>query len=418
VSRRKRWIIGILVVLLLLAAGVAAAGYMVWKQRHPGTIRGSGSTEFVTTDEPGATTRPEEEVRKVPWPTYGYDEQRSRVAPPAFQLRPPFKTIWKVNAKSLLEFPPVIAYGNLYVGTNDGHVLAVDSETGKVVWNKGFGICTAASPAVGRGVVYQPFMDPSPCPQHDQSAPGYMIALDAQTGAELWRFKAGVIETSPLLIDGILYFGSWDKKMYALDVKTRKVVWSFATGGQVKGGPAYSNGLLYFASYDRKVYCVDARTGRLKWSSSGNANFYATPTVAYGRVYVGNTDGRVYAFGAQTGHLLWAKATGGFVYSSAGVYRKTVYVGSYSHRFLALDAGSGDVRWAFPTDGAISGAPTILDGIVYFSTLHGKTFGLDVQTGKKIWEFDDGKYSPVVADEQHVYLVGYKKLYGLLPENG
>ena len=417
-SRRKRWIIGILAVLVLAAAGVAAAGYVVWKQRHPGTIHGSGSTEFVTTEEPGATTRPEQELRKVPWPTYGYDDQRSRVAPPAFQERPPFKTIWKVNAKSLLEFPPVIAYGNLYVGTNDGHVLAVDSETGKVVWNKGFGICTAASPAVGRGVVYQPFMDPSPCRQHDESAPGYMIALDAQTGDELWRFKAGVIETSPLLIDGILYFGSWDKKMYAVDVDTHKVVWSFQTGGQVKGGPAYSNGLLYFASYDRKVYCVDARTGKLKWSGSGNANFYATPTVAYGRVYVGNTDGRVYAFGAQTGHLLWAKATGGFVYSSAGLYRKTVYVGSYSHRFLALDAGSGDIRWSFPTDGAISGAPTILDGIVYFSTLHGKTFGLDAQSGKKIWEFDDGKYSPIVADEQRVYLVGYKKLYGLVPENG
>jgi len=417
VSRRKRWIIAILAALLLLAAGVSAAAYMVWQQRHPGTIHGSGSTEFATTEEPGATPRPEQAVRKVPWPTYGYDEQRSRYAPP-FQLRPPFKTIWKVNAKSLLEFPPVIAYGNLYVGTNDGHVLAVDSETGKVVWNKSFGSCTAASPTVGRGVVYQPFMDPSPCPQHDQSAPGYMAAVDAQTGDELWRFKAGVIETSPLLIDGILYFGSWDKKMYALDVKTQKVVWSFATGGQVKGGPAYSNGRLYFASYDHKVYCVDAHTGKLKWSSSGNANFYATPTVAYGRVYIGNTDGRVYAFGAQTGHLLWAKATGGFVYSSAGVWQKTVYVGSYSHRFLALDAGSGDVRWSFPTDGAISGAPTILDGIVYFATLHGKTFGLDGRTGKKIWEFDDGKYSPVIADEQHVYLVGYKKLYGLLPENG
>ena len=65
-----------------------------------------------------------------------------------------------------------------------------------------------------------------------------------------------------------------------------------------------------------------------------------------------------------------------------------------------------------------SGAPTILDGIVYFSTLHGKTFGLDVQTGKKIWEFDDGKYSPVVADKVRVYLAGYKRLYGLLPDGG
>jgi outer membrane protein assembly factor BamB len=414
---RRRWIIVLVALLLLLIAGVGAAAFVVWQHRHPGTIRGSGSTEFETTEAPGATTRPEAVVREVPWPTYGYDEQRSRYAP-GFHLRPPFRTLWRVAAGSLLEFPPVVAYGRLYVGTNNGRFLAVEADTGHVAWRKDFGRCIAASPTIGDRVVYQPLMDPSPCREHKQDAPGFVVALDADTGEELWRFRAGVVETSPLVVGNLLYFGSWDKKMYAVDVNTHKAVWIFTTGDQVKGGPAYANGTLYFASYDNKVYAVDARTGKLRWSASGTANFYATPTLAYGRVFIGNTDGRVYAFGAQTGHLLWAKATGGFVYSSAGVYRKTVYVGSYSHRFLALDAGSGDVRWSFATEGAISGAPTILDGIVYFSTLHGKTFGLDAQTGKKLWEFADGKYSPVVADEEHVYLAGYKKLYGLAPKTG
>jgi len=76
------------------------------------------------------------------------------------------------------------------------------------------------------------------------------------------------------------------------------------------------------------------------------------------------------------------------------------------------------VRWSFDAGAPISGAPTVLDGIVYFSTLGEKTFGLDARNGKKLWEFGDGKYSPVVADEQHVYLAGYKKLYGLLPRGG
>src|SRR6188472_1722172 len=101
---RRRWILALVALVLVLGAGVAAAGYVVWQNRHPGTIRGSSTVEFETTEEPGATTRPDEVVRKVPWPTYGYDEQRTRYAPP-FQLRPPFQTVWKVNAKSLLEFP-------------------------------------------------------------------------------------------------------------------------------------------------------------------------------------------------------------------------------------------------------------------------------------------------------------------------
>src|SRR6187551_2855432 len=83
---RRRWIVAIAALVLLLAAGAAAAAYVLWQQRHPGTIRGSSTVEFETTEEPGATTRPEEVVRKVPWPTYGYDEQRSRYAP-GFDVR-------------------------------------------------------------------------------------------------------------------------------------------------------------------------------------------------------------------------------------------------------------------------------------------------------------------------------------------
>jgi outer membrane protein assembly factor BamB len=319
---------------------------------------------------------------------------------------------------SLLEFPPVVAYGRVYVGANNGRFLAVDAATGKTDWQKRFDRCIASSPTMGDEVVYQPLMDPFPCREHKQDAAGYVVALDADTGRELWRFEAGVVETSPLVVGDLLYFGSWDKKMYAVDVNTHKAVWTFPTGDQVKAGPAYARGTLFFASYDNKVYAVDARTGKLRWSASGTANFYATPTIAYGRVFIGNTDGRVYAFGQDSGHLLWAKATGGYVYSSAAVWQKTVYVGSYSKRFYALDAGSGDVRWSFDAGGEISGAPTVLDGVVYFSTLERKSFGLDARTGKKLWEFHDGKYSPVVADKEHVYLAGYKRLYGLAPEGG
>src|SRR3954452_2908151 len=386
---RRRWLFIGLAVLLLAAGVVAAAGYVVWKHRHPGTIRGSASTEFETAAEPGATTRPETAVREVPWPTYGYDEQRTRYAPP-FHLRPPFTTVWTRKLHHLIEFPPVLASRNAYVGVSNGTFAAVDTQTGKVAWRTDLERCIAASPTLGSRVVYVPLMDPFPCPpSHRSEAPGFVVALDADTGRELWRFQAGIVESSPLVVDGLLYVGSWDKKMYAVDVDTHKVVWSVSTGDAVKGGAAYLGGTIYFASYDNKVYAVDARTGKLRWAASGTANFYATPTIAYGRVFVGNTDGRVYAFGAQSGHLLWAKATGGFVYSSAAVWHRRVYVGSYSKRFYALDAGSGDVVWSFPTSHAVSGAPTVLEGVVYFSTLGGKTYGLDADTGKKLFEFGD-----------------------------
>jgi outer membrane protein assembly factor BamB len=411
---RRRWLIVVGLAVLLVVGAAAAAAVVVWKHRHPGSIRGSASTEFETTEAPGATTRPEEEVRTIPWPTYGYDNARTRFAP-NFDLRPPYRVLWRVKGRSLLEFPPVVGYGRLYVATNRGRFLAVKAKTGKIDWQKYFGLCTAASPTIGDGVVYQTLMDPSPCAEHKQDAPGYLVALDAETGKELWRFKTGVSESPPLLVNGVIYFGSWDRKMYALDAKTHRVKWTFSTGDKIKDAAAYSRGTIYFASYDHHVYALDAATGKKRWSASGNGTFYATPAVAYSRVFIGNTDGRIYAFGAKTGHLLWARATGGYVYSSAAVWERTVYAGSYSGRFYALDAGTGDVRWTFDAGGSISGAATVVDGVVYFSTLKGRTFALDARNGKKLWDFDDGEYTPVAADEERLYLAGRHDLYGLKP---
>jgi outer membrane protein assembly factor BamB len=249
-----------------------------------------------------------------------------------------------------------------------------------------------------------------------------MLAFDEQTGGPLWRFKAGAIESSPLLRNGILYFGYWDKKVYALNVKTHKPRWVFRTDDEVKGAPAYAYGTIFIGSYDGHVYGLDALNGKVRWRGSaqsrlgGRGTFYSTPAVAYGRVYIGNTDGKVYAFGARSGHLLWVKGTKGFVYSSPAVWRRTVYVGSGDGHLYALDAGTGDVRWRFSSKGGVYGAPTVIDGIVYFAVpSRTRTWAIDARTGKQVWTYPDGAYTPAIADEKHFYLIGHTRVYAFVP---
>jgi outer membrane protein assembly factor BamB len=404
---------------LLLAAG-AAAGVWVWKERNPADVRGSATQEFETTEAPGASTRPETQVLEEPWPQYGFDLARTRYAPD-FKLRPPFRRLWDVRAGKLVEYPPVVAYGRLYFATSDGRFLAVDTETGKKTWEQDLHRCTASSPAVAGKVVYQALMYALPCSHRQPNGAGYVVAMDSENGDVLWRFKAGVIETSPLLAENRLYVGSWDKNVYAIDAETGRKLWAFKTGDAVKGGPAYAKGTVYVGSYDGNIYALDAETGKLRWKRGGqhrfggSGNFYATPALAYGRVYIGSTDGKVYAFGQRSGQLLWSKSTGNYVYSSAAIWDGRVFVGSYDGHFYALDAATGDARWSFKARGQISGSPTVIDGIVYFSTLNQRTFGLDARTGKQVWTFPDGKYSPMIADEKHAYLTGYTRVYALEP---
>jgi outer membrane protein assembly factor BamB len=408
----------IVIGLLLLLAGGALAAAWVWNERQTEDVRGSADTEFVETQEPGATTREKEAVNEEPWPTYGFDRARTRFAPD-FQHRPPFRRLWTVSAGTLIEFPPVIAYGRLYFADTRGRFYAVDAKTGEIAWRKNFGRFTAASPTVGQGVVYQPLMnDPG---EDRKSAPGYMVALDAETGQERWRFKAGVVESSPLLAGAVLYFGTFDDKLYALEVESGKPRWTFKAGDDIKGGPVLAGGNIYFGSYDGKVYALDERSGKLRWESAaqgglrGAGNFYATPAAAYGRIFIGNTDGKVYAFGAKSGNLLWSKSTGGFVYSSAAVWNKTVFVGSYDRRLYALDAATGDVRWSFRANDRISGPATVMAERVYFATLRKRTYGLDARTGKRVWTFPAGRYASVVADAERFYVTGTNKVFALEP---
>lgn len=410
-------------VLLVAIAAVIAAAIAVVLTRHGHPQRPPATaTRAAPTTGPRPRPRPR---ATFTWPVYGYDAQRTHAAR-GLHVRPPFRRIWVVRGDwSLIEFPPVLAAGRLFVGTNHGLVLAVDAADGRVVWRRQFRGCVAASPAVDSRAVYVGFMDAPPC---TGTRPSLLVALDPGSGTTLWRFRAGVIESPPLVVGGLVYFGSWDGRIYAVDARTGRRRWSFATHGRVKGGPAYAAGTIYAGSYDGTLYAVDARTGRLRWSAGGGGlgGLYATPSVSDGRVLVGSTDGSVYAFGAADGRLLWQVRTGSYVYSPAAIQGQTAYVGSYDHRLYALDIRTGAVRWTFDGGAPISGAPTVLDGLVYASTCGScskfesnpharRTFALDTRTGKVVWRFGDGEYSPVVADRSHVYLTGYTSLYGLAP---
>lgn len=395
----------------MLALGVAGAYTLkVWYEGRD--VRGSSTVEFVPTETAPALPAPP----GVVWAMYGFDPERLRVGS-GIDLTPPFRTLWTFRARSLVEFPPAVAYGRLFFANNAGDVFAISAASGKKIWEVETDRCQAMSPAVGAHVVYATFLNRPPC--NASSGDGELIAFSASSGAELWTRSIGPSETSPLLVDGRVYVGDWNDEVYCFDARTGALVWRFASDGKVKGGLAFSNGRVYFGTYGSSVYALDAATGAEIWHASAqpglinSGTFYSTPAVAYDRVYIGSTDGKMYSFGATSGDLRWSTSTGGYVYSSPAVWHERVYAGSYSDDFYCFDAATGAVLWSFHANGPISGSPTILDGIVYFSTLAGETYGLDATTGAQLWSFADGKYSPVVADAKHVYLVGYTRIYGL-----
>ena len=130
---------------------------------------------------------------------------------------------------------------------------------------------------------------------------------------------------------------------------------------------------------------------------------------------MGSLDGRVYAFSARDGHVLWSFGTGSYVYASPTVWHGLVLVGSYDHVFYALNGGTGGLRWTYHVRAAISGAASVVDGIVYFSSFDRRTYGLIATTGHLRAEWPDGEYSPAVAGNGVLYLIGLGRIYALRP---
>jgi outer membrane protein assembly factor BamB len=353
---------------------------------------------------------------------YGFDASRTRSVD--LPLKPPFRTVWRYGAGSLVEFPPAIAYGRLYFSTNAGSFAAISEKTGKRAWKVEMHRCVAASPAIGphaHGTIYAVFLNRPPCNAQSggHGNDGLLVAFSAGRGTIRWQRTIGPSETSPLLIGDRLYVGDWNGDVWAFDANNGRKLWRRHIGGAVKGAIASAGGQLYVGSYDGHVYCL-SRAGTQLWRGSeqpgvyGQGNFYSTPAVAYGRVYIGSTDGKVYSFGATSGKLIWSHSTGGYVYASPAVWNGIVFAGSYSGRFYALDAATGVERWSFHANDRISGSATVIGNVVYFATLKKRTYALDARTGKLLWSFPDGKYTPVVAVRGRLFLIGYGTVYGMV----
>ena len=407
-----KWILGGVgtVVLALVVAGTAWYLHI----KHAGRdIHGSSTVEFVPTL---AAPKPQAPKAGVVWPMYGADAQRVRVADSA--VAPPFRKVWTFHAQSLVEFPPVIAYDRLYFANNDGVLFGISTKTGKRAWKYVSHRCQAMSPAVGFDTVYATFLNHPPC-NASGNHQGQLVAFWAGSGKVRWRKTIGPSESSPLLVGRTVYVGDWNGDVSAYSATSGRRWWTFHAGGQVKDGLAYADGHVFFGSYDSHVYALDAGTGKLVWKVAAqprfghSGTFYATPAVAYDRVFIGSTDGKVYSIGATSGQIRWSYSTGSYVYSSPAVWRKRVFIGSYNGAFFCFDAATGNVKWTFHANGPISGSPTVLAGRIYFATLTGRTYALNALTGHLLWSYNDGKYSPVVADAKQVYLVGYGKIYAL-----
>lgn len=145
---------------------------------------------------------------------------------------------------------------------------------------------------------------------------GYVYALNAITGELLWRYESGEKHSSPTVINGILYSGSIDGYLYALNARSGKLIWKYKTRGiildsEIHSPPVFVDGLVYVACSDGAIYSLDALTGKkIRSYQSGKLNLNSSPVVINGFLYATNENGSVTAWNLSNTQMIWQKIPG------------------------------------------------------------------------------------------------------------
>ncbi|HEY4571119.1 MAG TPA: PQQ-binding-like beta-propeller repeat protein, partial [Kribbella sp.] len=273
-------------------------------------------------------------------PFYRSDPNRSAIQPGPGPAAAP-ELAWQQPLSTDSHFLPILVDGAVIGGTNDGLVVAVDAHTGAERWR-----FTAAGPVGGsagaaNGLVY--FGD-----THS------LFALDVKTGTQRWVAEVPSAETRPLVVDGVVYTAAIGGVL-GFDASTGKQVWHWA-GPQVPVAVgSIADGVLYSMAGDGRVYAIDIRTSTEKWHVQTIGPNPGYPEVVGDTVYAATVQGEaqepigeLYAIDRETGIVRWRfRSPTGQQISAGPVKNGILYANSEFDGIYALrdDGGSASVIW-------------------------------------------------------------------------
>ena len=314
--------------------------------------------------------------------------------------------VWKYSTGSPIQSSPTVVNNTVYAGSNDKYLYAIDATTGILKW-KYFTSSTIwyGSPVVSNGTVFISCANNYP--------DGYIQAVDTATG--LLKWKSWVPSpTSPTITDGKVFVSSIEGRTSAFNELNGDTIW-VKTLGITASNPAINNGKLYMEGSPggNEIRCIDPGNGNIIWRNSRSTG-PSGPTVDNETVYLSSSNAEqfVEAFDAITGGFKWKyQPIHGGDYNAVPrppscpvVLDGILYAGLHHGPFYAINAETGTLSWQFtaPADGLFSN-PTAANGVVYAGSSDKYIYALDAVTGALKWKFLTGAavYSgPCVVDSE------------------
>ena len=185
-------------------------------------------------------------------------------------------------------------------------------------------------------------------------------------------------------------------------------VWRSQDEGDIGCGAVPAGRYVLYANEAGVVKALDARTGREVWRFATEGKVFSTPAVWRKRVVIGSTDGFIYCLRAlkvRSGKLLWAHdSIAGFVECKPYIDAEQVVFGDWANTLYSLDPRTGALQWTWQTKGSRMFSPAAVypvkaQGKIFLVTPERKTYALDARTGEPLWVHPGGRESIALSPD-------------------
>jgi outer membrane protein assembly factor BamB len=202
--------------------------------------------------------------------------------------------VWKYDAGAVVRSTPALDDNNktLFCGTLGGELLALKVKSGKMKWK----FKTSGSEYFPKGeLLFEPLVYKNTVYVGSRDATFY--AVNAADGKLRWKVsdQKGAWYTTAVAVDDTVFAASSDGHyVQALDYSTGKEKWKFLAEGLIFSTPLIHEGVLYVGSHDGYVYAVDAGTGKLEWRYQVGDDVLGSAIIDKGMLIIGCDDGVLY----------------------------------------------------------------------------------------------------------------------------
>ncbi|MFA4819703.1 MAG: PQQ-binding-like beta-propeller repeat protein [Candidatus Aenigmatarchaeota archaeon] len=228
------------------------------------------------------------------------------------------KEIWRIITGDEIWFSSAAVNDSIFIGNHSGLFNCI-SKDGEVLWKFQAGNCTISTPLVidksnnevssFNGRSFSTFPKAKGCRVVFGAGDGYTRCFDADNGRLIWKvFTNWIGGSAPFFYDKKFFLGSYDGRIYSIDL-SGAIKWTFQTGNKIISSPFVSNGIVFAGSSDSNVYALDSKSGDLIWRFLTDGEIISSPVAFNNMIYLGSWDGHLYALSIKDKAVIWKFAT-------------------------------------------------------------------------------------------------------------